>query len=174
MDEHQPLRSPTGRLTLIFLVVVGVGLTIGWQMRAPAETGIVGMVAPEVVIEAFDGSTWVLSTHLSSDGRPVVLNLWASWCEPCREEIPELTAFAADNPGVVVVGAAVEDRPQAAAALAEELAPGYLVGMDATGRLLESYPSFGMPVTVYIDGGGIVRARIEGGVTQRQLERTIG
>lgn len=169
----EPLRPRAGSLTLVFLGVVAVGLAVVTVIdgsREPAGAGpMVGLVAPEVVLEGFDGTTWRLSEHLQTDGRPVVLNLWASWCLPCREEIPELTTFAASHPDWKVVGVATNDTRPEAEELAAELQPGYLVGMDATGRIRDRYPGFGMPATFVVDATGVVRAQLEGGVTASQL-----
>ena len=171
--DQAPLGPSRGRLTAVFLVVIAGGLAVG-GLLAPGEdppTGdpLEGSPAPEVVIERFDGSEWRLSDHLAGDGRPVVLNLWASWCIPCRDEIPELSAFADANPGVLVVGVAVNDAPDDAASLAEELQPTYTVGVDATGRLRDRYPSLGMPFTVVIDRTGIIRHTFVGAVRAAQL-----
>lgn len=174
MDDVQPLGSRTGRLTAIFLAFVAVGLVAGTQLARNGDPGtpagaMVGQVGPEVTVDLFDGGTWRLSEHLATDGRPVVLNLWASWCEPCREEIPELTAFAADHPEIAVVGVAVRDQLDAATALAEELRPGYLVGFDATERLRDQYVGFGMPATFVIDRQGVVTRQFDGPVTAADL-----
>lgn len=168
-EPARPLRPARGHLTAWFLGVVVVGLLIGTAL-APSEfdAGLAG-VAPEVVVVGFDGSEWRLSEHLSEDGRPVVLNLWASWCGPCREEIPELSAFASSDASVVVVGVAVNDQPEAAMELADELAPSYLVGMDGSGRLRDRYPSVGMPLTVLIDPSGTIVWSRFGGVTADEL-----
>lgn len=166
-----PLQPARGRLTAIFLVVIGIGVLVGRGLSAPE--GVVGNlsgVAAEIVLAGFDDVEWRLSQHLADDGRPVVLNLWASWCLPCRDEIPELSRFAASRPDILVVGVAVEDRVAPAHALVEELQPSYLVGMDATGRLRERYPSIGMPFTVVIDAQGVIRWSMVGGVTAEQLE----
>jgi cytochrome c biogenesis protein CcmG, thiol:disulfide interchange protein DsbE len=169
-----PLRPARGRLTLVFLLVVGIGILIGRGLAAPGDDGTGGSLtgnAPEVVLIGFDGAEWRLSEHLVEDGRPVILNLWASWCIPCRQEIPALTAFASSHHEFAVVGVAVEDRPGPASAFAVELQPGYLVGMDGTGRLRDLYPSVGMPFTVVIDVQGVIRWSKVGGVTADDLER---
>lgn len=169
--EPEPLGPARGRLTLVFVAVIAVGLLVARTVGDPSEgsPGELGGIAPEVVMDVFDGTRWTLSEHLATDGRPVVLNLWASWCIPCRDEIPELSAFATENPDVAVIGVAVNDTEADARALADELLPTYLVGMDATGRLRDRYPSPGMPFTVLIDSQGVIRWSYAGGVTAEQL-----
>jgi cytochrome c biogenesis protein CcmG, thiol:disulfide interchange protein DsbE len=179
-ESHEPpppLAMRMGRLTLIFIIVVALGVAVApfliGREGAPA-TAMEGETAPEVVIAGFDGSEWRLSDHLRDDGRPVVLNLWASWCGPCRAEIPELGAYASSTPGVMVVGAAVEDREPEARALAEELAPAYLMGMDPTGSLRERYLTPGLPATFVIDGKGVLRAVWFGPITEDGLVDLVG
>ncbi len=171
MDDVQPLRSRTGRLTLIFLGVAAAGLLIGSNLKGTDDpTGaMVGLTAPEVTADLFDGTTWRLSSHLATDGRPVVLNLWASWCEPCRTEIPELSEYASDHPGVAVIGVAVRDQREPAAALASEMAPDYPMGFDVTSRLRDQYVGFGMPATFIIDRQGVIVHQFDGPVTADQL-----
>ena len=167
----EPLAPARGRLTLVFVVVVAIGLVVAQGLEDPGDTDAsLSGVAPEVVLIGFDGTEWRLSSHLVEDGRPVVLNLWASWCIPCRDEIPELSAFSDSHPTLRVVGVAVNDQPADARRLADELEPTYLVGVDATGRLRDLYPSVGMPFTILIDSQGIIRWSKPGGVTADELE----
>lgn len=171
-DPVTPLRAPRGRLTLMFVGVVAIGLIVAQAVREPTDGGSGGNLAgpaPEIVLTGFDGTEWRLSDHLRADGRPVVLNLWASWCLPCRDEIPELSAFSDAQSTHFVVGVAVDDQVDAARALASELAPTYLVGMDSTGRLRDRYPSIGMPFTVLIDPQGVIVWSKVGGVTAAEL-----
>lgn len=168
----QPLRPARGRLTLVFVATIAIGLVVGNALSAPdTQSGpMVGQIAPEVTVDLFDGGRFTLSDHLADDGRPIVLNLWASWCLECREEFPALSAFNRDNPEIAVVGVAVNDQLEDSIAFWEETESEFMVGYDATGRLRTAYPGFGLPVTFVIDTTGVVTHQLEGGVTVTDLE----
>lgn len=175
-EAPEPLRNRTGRLTLVFLVLIAAGLAVGAALLPPAnreaaKLPMIGQPAPEVVIDLFAGAEWRLSEHLAGGGNPVLLNLWASWCEPCEEEIPVISGFAVDHPEVTVVGVAVRDDREAAAAFAKRLAPSYPMGFDAGGRLRDRYIGFGLPAVFLIDSNGIIVAQLEGGANRADLER---
>jgi len=164
----------------VFAIVVGLGLVLGQFLGSDEEPGtlgtfgpLVGKPAPAASLIGFDEEAWTLEEHLASDGRPVLLNLWASWCAPCRFEIPELSEFADAHPEIFVVGIAVDDTFEAAEDLANELKPRYQVGLDMSGDLFERYTGFGLPMTFLIDSDGIVRRQLMGGVTRAQLEQEI-
>ncbi len=167
-----PLKERTGRLGALFLVVVAIGLVATGRISVGSGSfpgPMVTQPAPEVSVELFDGTTWRLSQHLVDDGRPVFLNLWASWCAPCEKEIPILSRFAVDHPEIVVVGAAVRDDRVAAEQMAQRLSPSYPLGTDATGRLRDRYVGFGLPALFLIDETGTVVAQFEGGATTDDL-----
>lgn len=176
--DPEPLPPRLGRLTLVFLAMVAVGLTVGALVKGdagPAAAGpAVGRPAPDAEAAGFDGTVWRLSDHLAADGRTLVLNLWASWCPPCREEIPDLSRFAAANPDVSVVGVAVDDTEAAARRFAEEVRPAFLLAFDATGELRRAYPSLGLPVTFVIAPDGTVLHRVDGRLTLDQLASLVG
>lgn len=166
-NDSAPLVSRMGRPTAIFIAIV-----VGALGLAAVSTQRIDTSLPEITVAGFDGSTWSLRTHAAGDGRPVLVNFWASWCAPCRAEIPEISAFADAHPEIEVVGVAVDDREEPARRLMAELAPSYYTGMDASGRLREHYPSFGLPVTFLIADGEI-KARREGAVRVADLEEMI-
>lgn len=149
------------------MLVVGIGLLVGWIVRSgPAEVAEVGMAAPDFDVELFQGDTFTLS---ESTGRPVVVNLWASWCPPCREEIPDISAFAETHPEVQVIGVAVEDQEQAAREFAGEIGASYPLGLG-TAEFEDAYPNLGLPATYIIDERGTVTDIFNGVVDEKTLE----
>jgi thiol-disulfide isomerase/thioredoxin len=183
---HRPSRRwPLGALTLIMVAVIAVGFWIfGGDDSPPSVTvpdlagdlgvGIQnGEPAPDFSIELIDGTTFRLSDHLADDGRPVVLNLWASWCNPCREEMPEFDAASKTHTDVFFIGVAVEDNPTDAAAFAAEIGVSYPLAIDDAERVSRRYPSPGLPATFFISSeGGIVRT-IFGGMDEETLTQAI-
>lgn len=144
-----------GILTALFVAVVAIGTGVAFLGRGPA-TAEIGRPAPEFSLQAFGGGTFDLAEHLDRAGGPVLLNLWASWCEPCRREFPTLSQWAAAHPEVTVVGVAVQDTEKDARAFASSMQPSYQVGWDGDGSVRAAYPSFGLPASYVIDADGVV------------------
>ena len=145
------------------------GLDVGSFPRG----ALAGQPAPEVNLSLFDGSEFVLSEHVAADGRPLVLNLWASWCTPCRREIPEFSQVALANPDVAFVGAAVEDAWGPAEAFASEVGASYPLGIDEQRTIKSGYPFVGLPVTYLIDADGTVSRQIQGQLSGSALQAFI-
>lgn len=109
---------------------------------------------------------------LALDGSPVLVNAWASWCVPCREEIPEFVAFSRSQSDVKVVGLNVSDDPDAAAAFRAEVEMAYPTLVDQDGSILASIPDVppaALPSTILIDKDGRIAASIIGPVPPGQL-----
>ncbi len=129
-------------------------------------------IAPIFSVETTDGE-FSLSEHLASDGRPVFLNLWASWCFPCREEMPDIDASSRAHPEVRFIGVAVQDSRSDAAAFAEEIGVGYTLGFDDDGLVDDAYRPLGLPASYLITPEGIIVERIFGKVTEETLDEII-
>lgn len=111
-------------------------------------------------------------------GRVVVLNSWASWCAPCRDEVPVFVAIAeqADPAQVAVVGLDVNDDADASAAFEQDLGMTYPSIVDADGSILATIPGVpptAIPSTVVIDRDGRIAARIIGEADQKELSSII-
>lgn len=147
--------------------MVAVGLLVGWFLERGNEEQQTDL-APPFEVSLIGGGTFSLNDHLTTDGRPLVLNLWASWCIPCRTEIPTISAYAEANPEITVLGVAVEDRPEASMQFAAEVDASYPLGLgDEAFR--EDYPSIGLPATYFIDEGGAIVSIINGILTEDSL-----
>ncbi len=121
-------------------------------------------------VRLLDGGTFSLTEHFAHDGRPVLLNFWASWCIPCRAEMPALDAAATANPDIAFLGIATDDTETAATRFAEEVAVGYPLAIDTTGLISEDLASFGLPSTYAIDTDGTVRAVAYGEVDADRID----
>ena len=189
--DATPLPRRMGRLSMIFLAIVVAGLLASWALKdgesllLPAEGGTVfdvesfptgalgGQPAPLISFSLFDGSRFDLAEHFASDGRPVVLNFWASWCFPCRTEMPEFSEVAIANPTVAFFGVAVDDGRQSALAFAEEIGVAYPLGVDEDNTVASNYPYIGLPTTYLIAADGTVTHQIQGQITGEALQAFI-
>lgn len=154
------------RLTYVFVAIVVVGLAIAWLLGSDGPVAEIGGPAPDFTVEVIGGGTFTLSEAV---GRPVVLNLWASWCPPCREEIPAISAFADAHPELIVIGVSVDDPVETdTRRFAAEIEATYPL-MLGTDQVSDAYPHFGLPVTYVIDENGIVADFVNGIVDARIL-----
>jgi peroxiredoxin len=170
----------------ITVVVLGVavGSLLGWVTATgpapeaePAEQGaeIVGRQQPGFSLPSVDGGT-VSAEDFS--GRAMLVNFWATWCAPCRREMPVLQA-ASETHGdaLTVVGIAMDDA-EPVQRFIDEVGVDYtvLVGLD---EVIDTQREWGnavgaMPYTVLVDSEGVVRWRHFGEVTESELDEALG
>jgi len=162
-------------VTLGVLVVVVPAVVWLAQTSEPQGPGGSELAerAPDFTLELFEGDRFNLSDHLESDGRPVVMNFWASWCLPCREEMPAFDAVAARRPDVYFLGVAVQDTEAAARAFAEEIGVSYPLGFDSDRTISSLYPILGLPTTSFITSDGNEAASWSGILDESKLESLI-
>jgi cytochrome c biogenesis protein CcmG/thiol:disulfide interchange protein DsbE len=108
--------------------------------------------APVFTVKALNGDGAISLDDFR--GKPVVLNFWASWCLPCKEETPELVAFAKAHPGIQVVGIAIDDEAKDSRAFAEEYRVTYPLGSDSEGDTQNIIGFPGLPATYFLDAQG--------------------
>lgn len=155
-NQGDPLHRRGLRLTAVFLAVVGVGLLTAWISNSDDPAiATVGQQAPDFEVATLAGEPITLSGLLDEDNRPIVINLMASWCAPCREEIPEISAFADAHPEVMVIGVGVEDALGNFTEFIDEVRPTYLVAFD-DGEMRKAYQSLGLPATFFLNSDGTV------------------
>ncbi|MCA0143838.1 TlpA disulfide reductase family protein [Blastococcus sp. LR1] len=107
-------------------------------------------------------------------GRPTLVNLWATWCLPCREEMPLLQdAFERYGEQVRFLGVDTQDSPEAAASFVTDLQIGYAQVLDPDGALLTELGVRGLPVTLGLDADGRIVARVVGQLDAQELQQLI-
>jgi len=132
-----------------------------------------GRAAPNFRLAGLDGAEHELTDYR---GKTVVLNFWASWCGPCRDETPALQAFFEDASadGVVVVGVNQQEQESRARDFAEEFGVSYPVLLDSDGEVSNGYRvGRGLPVTFIIDGSGVIREIHLSSVERDDLEASV-
>lgn len=136
---------------------------------APCPTGL-SPELPDLRLACLGGGPAVSLTG-PGPGRPMLVNIWATWCGPCVREVPVLVGFAAKaGPKVAVVGVDTEDKPSDALVFARQYAMRYPSVIDADGRVLRRYGG-GPPITLLVDAGGRVVFTHRGELTSlAQLE----
>ena len=134
-------------------------------------SALIGKAAPKIDLPPVEGN----GKGLSSDqfkGKVALINIWASWCPPCRMEHPLLMRLASE--GVPLYGINYKDRPEAALAFLAELGNPFLaLGADRAGRTSIDWGVYGYPETFVVDRKGTVRYRHVGPILPHDLDARI-
>jgi len=156
------------------LAIAGLMGLMGWALATKApitgRSGMmrVGLPAPDFSVQLFDGSEISLS---ELKGSPLLINFWASWCPPCRQESRTLerTWQAYREGGVMFVGLNVQDTVEDAAAYVREFDLTFPNGRDVDGKITVEYGVVGLPVTFFVNREGTVERRWVGAISQERL-----
>ena len=127
---------------------------------------------PEFALEPLiEGRPGLSTADLEAPGVKLV-NVWASWCGPCRVEHPQLIALA--GRGIKLYGINYKDEPANATAFLEELGdPFERIGADTTGRTGIDFGVYGVPETFVVDGNGTIVYKHVGPIMPQDIERYI-
>ena len=165
------------------LAVLAVRLLTAFQAASAASAAGASHMAGRVhPAPDFTLTTWAWAgapsqtVHLAAlKGHPVVLNFWASWCNPCHQEAPTLEAAwrQYQAKGVIFIGVDVNDTQTDALAFLRQYGITYLNGPDATGHITLVYGAPGLPVTVFIDRHGNLVSKHIGLIDASTLDRNI-
>ncbi len=168
--------AQAGRLHLSTVVmysfVLGLLGLLGWRLIRVNSSQVDSGIAPDFTLTSFDRETLTLS---DLRGQVVIINFWASWCPPCRDEAAYLEATWRKyrDQGVVFIGVDYVDTEVKALAYIDEFDITYFNGPDVGMRISEDYRMGGVPETYYVAKNGELRGLKVGPLAAPELDQVI-
>ena len=153
----------------IFLAIGVMGTTTATS-RSGKE--LVGKKAPSFVAPKVGGQLVSLENYKN---KPLVLNFWASWCPPCRDETPGMERIwrKYEDQGVVILGINVQDGEKEAERYISEFGVTFSNALDLDGSITVDYGVTGLPVTFFIDNDSVVTGRWVGSISEDRLDNWV-
>jgi len=157
---------------LIYAFVLGVLGLLGWGLMKVNSGQRESGMAPDFTLTSFDGESVTLS---GLRGQVVIINFWASWCPPCREEAPylESTWRKYQDQGVFFIGVDYADTEKEALAYIDEFGITYFNGPDVGTRIAQDYRMDGVPETYFVAKNGELRGTKIGPLFPPELDQRI-
>ncbi len=159
------MKLKVGLFLLIGLLLgLGLGFSILFLGSKPnpassvsqADSIAIGSPAPNFELTTLDGEPFSLS---QSRGKAVIVNFWATWCPPCKEEMPLLQQYsAARSADLMVLGVDVMETADVVKPFASEIGITFPVLFDETGQVYDLYRLRGLPTSFFLDSEGVLRA----------------
>lgn len=122
----------------------------------PTQPAALGAPAPATELAMLDGGSITLDELA---GRPVLLNFWATWCIPCRAELPALAAVAADNTNITIIAINMQEEAELADAFLNRIGVTLPAALDQDGAIAHSFGVVNLPTSILIGPDGTVLAR---------------
>ena len=176
-ESHQDKFLPRHWVIISVIILMISGAWI-WFSRAPSgsssNAGIAaprkGFAAPDFTLGTSDGSSISLS---DLRGNPLIINIWASWCPPCRTEMPAMQRvyekYRDDGFIILAVNSSFQDDSEKAKAFANELGLEFPILFDREGNVSHLYQASALPSSYFVDRDGIIQQVVVGGPMSEAL-----
>ena len=153
----------------VFLMLVLFGL--GRSPETVIKSTMIGKPVPEIALPGPNGRPGLATADLRG-GKPVLVNVFASWCIPCAAEAPQLIALK--QAGVTIHGVAIRDRPEDIAKFLSRYGDPYArIGLDDRSSMQIALGSAGVPESFVVDGKGVIRLQHIGDIRAEHIPRIL-
>jgi len=168
------------RPVMLLPLVLFLALAAIFLMRLESGTGpdtvpsvLIGKPAPDFALPALDGVGVPGLSRADLDGHLTLVNIFASWCVPCRQEHPVLAQLAKDS-RIRLVGIDYKDKPDNVRAFLGEMGNPYAaIGVDEAGRTFIDWGAYGVPETYLVGADGIIRKKYIGPLTDEAVAKDL-
>ena len=165
---------------MLLPLILFAGLAALFLVRLESHTGpdvvpsvLIGKPAPDFSLPALAGSGVPGLSRADLDGHLTLVNIFASWCVPCRQEHPVLEEIAKDS-RIRLVGIDYKDKPENALALLSDMGNPYAaIGVDESGRTFIDWGAYGVPETYLVGADGIIAKKYIGPLTDETVAKDL-
>lgn len=169
--ERYPAYKRITSAVILILAALWVGYLLLWPMPGSAAPGMgipVGAPAPDFSLKAVDGQSYRLS---DLQGKAVMINFFATWCPPCRAEMPTIQEVYAEfeAQGFVVLAVNLNESDVAIRSFQEALGITFPIVVDREDRVSRLYDVLPLPTSYFVDRQGVVRGKWTGEIRKDQL-----
>ncbi|MBB3869972.1 redoxin domain-containing protein [Geobacillus sp. NFOSA3] len=157
-------------VAILLLAITGYGIWNALAAEKAKEVGLsVGNAAPDFSLQTLNGQT----IHLSDfRGKPVIVNFWTTWCPPCKKEMPDMEKFYKayhSDVELLAVHLTSQDTRENVKSFINEYQLSFPVVLDEKKKALELYHIQTIPTSYIIDKDGVIRKKIIGPMTYKQM-----
>lgn len=176
IQASKPRKRGSGFYLLPLIIFAALCALFFFQLTSGKDnstvpSALIGKPVPTFELAALEGTGLPgFSTQSASQAKLTLINVWASWCIPCRDEHPFVKQLAKDE-RLKVFGLNYKDQPDAALGFLKELGNPYdAIGVDANGRVGIDFGVYGVPETFVVDNKGTIVYKFIGPISKRRLD----
>jgi len=166
--KGQGVRGKTvGLILLLFIIAISCE-----SPESPSTKPQISKPASDFALKDITGNEIKLS---SLKGKAVMVNFWATWCHPCREEIPDLQKSYEENKdkGFIILRVNIKENESKVSKFVKDFKITYPVLLDIDGSVSNEYQVFGVPMSFFIDKNGIIKDTFVGMMTKEDIEKRL-
>lgn len=164
------VKKVAASIVLVLLIAVAMVQALEAEPEEALPGLKTGTKAPDFSLQTLDGENVKLSDY---EGKKVVLNFWATWCKPCREEMPDLQTIYSENNEEIVILAVNMDAHNDVKGFTDSYAVTFPVLLDVEDKVSRIYQVISLPTTYFIDEKGDIAQKHLGQITYEQLEEVL-